>query len=129
MKLELKRSPQAFLHPGLWIIITFGYSFYTSGFLRIFFIAAGFFWILFFISLLIKRCLFEVRENKLIINGSFFRTQSIELGKIETLITKSGFLGSAKIILNDQTKINFSNSHADYKKLKFFMEQFSITVN
>ena len=126
--MKLERSAQAFLNPGLWIIITFGYSFYTSGFLRIFFIAVGFFWIVFFISLLTKRYLFEVRENELIINGSFFRTQSIELAKIEKLIIKPGLFGSAKIVLKDQGTINFTDSHADYKKLKFFMEQFDITV-
>lgn len=81
-----------------------------------------------FIGVLAKRNYFEVRDNKLIINKDYFRTQSIELDKIEKFDIEPGPFGSSKIILKDQTKIKFLDSQTDLKELKYFMGQFDIPV-
>ena len=79
-------------------------------------------------SILTKRNYFEVKDNKLIINKDYFRTQSIELNNIAKFDIEPRPFGTSKIILKDQTKIKFLDSQIDHKELKKFMEQFNIPV-
>lgn len=81
-----------------------------------------------FISILLKRNYFEVKDNKLIINRDFFRTQLIELDKIEKLDIEPGPFTSSKIVLKDKTMIKYADRYTDYKELKHFMGQFNIPV-
>jgi hypothetical protein len=81
-----------------------------------------------FITILLRRNYFEVKDNNLIIQKGYFRTQSIALNKIEKLDIQPGPFGSSKIVLKDRTTVKFHDSQADLKELKYFMGQFGIPV-
>ena len=78
--------------------------------------------------MILRRNYFEVADNKLIINEGFFKTTTIDLDKIEKFDIEPGPFTASKIILKDKTKIKYSDSQTDDKKLKEFMGQYNIPV-
>jgi hypothetical protein len=129
MKQGLRRPIQVYIYHGLWIVLTALYAIKNSSdFGRWTLIVMAIVGTVSFISILAKRNYFEVKDNKLIINKDYFRTQLIELDKIEKFDIEPGPFGSSKIILKDQTKIKFLDSQTDQKELKDFMGQFDIPV-
>ncbi len=78
--------------------------------------------------MIVRRNYFEVADNKLIINDGVFKTMTIDLDKIEKFDIEPGPFTASKIILKDKTKIKYSDSQTDDKKLKEFMGQYNIPV-
>jgi len=78
--------------------------------------------------MILKRNYFEVADNKLIINEGIFQTKTIDLDKIEKFDIEPGLFTASKIILKDNTKIKYSDSQTDHKKLKELMGQYNIPV-
>ncbi len=70
----------------------------------------------------------EVVDNKLFIYENIFRTTTIDMEKIEKFDFEPGPFSTSKIILRDKTKLAYSDSQAEFKKLKEFMGQFNIPV-
>jgi hypothetical protein len=129
MKLELKRPRRVYLYHCLWIVATVFYATQnSSNFGRLTLIVMAIVGTVSFLNILMKRNYFELKDNKLIINKDFFRTQVIDLDKIERVNIEPGPFTSSKIVLRDKTKIKYMDSHADDKELKEFMGQFNIPV-
>jgi hypothetical protein len=129
MKLQLKRPTQVYLFHGLWIVATIFYTTRNSSdFGRLFLIFMTCVATVSFISLLMRRNYFEIKDKKLIINKEFFRTHSIDLDNIEKFNIEPGPFASSKIILRDNTAIKYMDSQVNNKELKEFMGQFNIPV-
>ena len=80
------------------------------------------------IHMTLKRNYIEVDDKKLIINEGIFRTKTIDLEKIKKFEIEPGPFTASKIILKDKTKIKYSDSQTDDKKLKELMGQYNIPV-
>ena len=78
--------------------------------------------------MIVRRNYFEVADNKLIINEGIFRTTTIDLEKIEKFDIEPGPFTASKIILKVKTKIKYSDSQTNDKKLKEFMREYNIQV-
>jgi hypothetical protein len=81
-----------------------------------------------FIYMTLKRNYFEVADNKLIINEGIFRKKTIDLNEIDKVVMEPGPFTASKIILKDKTKIKYSDTQTDDKKLKELMGQYKIPV-
>jgi len=81
-----------------------------------------------FVHMILKRNYFEVVDDKLVINEAIFRTKTIDLDKIEKFDIEPGPFTASKIILKDKTKVKYSDSQTDDRKLKELMEQHNIPV-
>ena len=77
---------------------------------------------------LIKRNYLEVINNELHINEHFFSQRVINLDKIEKFDIEPSPFTSSKIILKDNSRVEYSDSQAEDKALKAFMAQFNIPV-
>ena len=129
MRQGIKRPIQGYLFQGLWIAMAFYWATTSSSEIGR--------WILWtgaavgLISLthgILRRNYFEIADNKLIINEGVFKTTIIDLDNIEKFDIESGPFTSSNIILKDKSKIKYSDSQTDDKKLKEFMGQFNIPV-
>jgi hypothetical protein len=124
-----KRPIQVYLVQGLWIAMIIFWSTINSSE-----IAPWILWIgavagIFSLThMIVRRNYFEVTGNKLVINEGIFKKTTIDLDKIEKFDIEPGPFTASKIILKDKTKIKYSDSQADDKKLKEFMEQYNIPV-
>lgn len=129
MRQGIKRPIQAYLFHGLWIAMVIFWSTINSSE-----IGRWILWIgatagtISLIQMILKRNYFEVADNKLIINEGIFQTKTIDLDKIEKFDIEPGLFTASKIILKDNTKIKYSDSQTDHKKLKELMGQYNIPV-
>lgn len=78
--------------------------------------------------MIIRSNYFEAAGGKLIIYEGIFIRMMIELEKIEKIDTEPSPFTASKIVLKDQTRIKYSDSQTNDKKLKAFMAQFNIPV-
>ena len=78
--------------------------------------------------MIVRRNYFEVVDNKLIINEGLFKRTIVDLDKIEKFDIEPGPFTASKILLKDKTKIKYSDSQTDDKKLKEFMGHYNIPV-
>src|SRR5690606_15837764 len=129
MRQGIKRPIQAYIFHGLWIAMVIFWSTINSSE-----IGRWILWIgatagtISLIQMILKRNYFEVADNKLIINEGIFQTKTIDLDKIEKFDIEPGLFTASKIILKDNTKIKYSDSQTDHKKLKELMGQYNIPV-
>lgn len=129
MRQGIKRPIQAYLLHGLWIAIVIFWSTTNSSEIGRWILwiggAAG---TISLTHMIVRRNYFEVADNKLIVYEGFFKTTTIDLDKIEKFDIEPGPFTASKIILKDKTKIKYSDSQTDDKKLKEFMGQYNIPV-
>lgn len=129
MRQGIKRPIQAYLLHVLWIAMLIFWSVTSSSE-----IGRSILWIgaaagtISLTHMIVRRNYFEVADNKLIINDRVFKTTTIDLEKIEKIEIEPGPFTASKIILKDNTRIKYSDSQTDDKKLKEFMEQYNIPV-
>jgi hypothetical protein len=129
MRQGIKRPIQAYLFQGLWIAMVLYWSTKNSSEIGQWILVIGA--IAGTISLghmIVRSNYFEIADNRLVINEGIFRKRTIDLDKIEKFDIEPGPFAASKIILKDKTKIKYSDSQTDDKKLKEFMRQFNILV-
>ncbi len=129
MRQGIKRPIQAYFFHGLWIAMVIFWSTKNSSEMGRWILwigaTAG---LVSLIHMTLRRNYFEIADNKLIINDGIFRTKTIDLDKIEKFDIEPGPFTASKIILKDKTRIKYSDSQTDDKKLKELMGQYNIPV-
>ncbi len=129
MRQGIKRPIQGYLLQGLWTAMIIYLSTMNSSEIgRLVLWTGSFAGIISLGHMIVRRNYFEVVDNKLIINEGFFRRTTVELDKIEKFDIEPGPFTASKILLKDKTKIKYSDSQTDDKKLKEFMGQYNIPV-
>lgn len=129
MKLEIKRPIKVYLYDGLWIYMTILYGIKNSTiFGRSILILMACIGAVSFISVLIKRNYFEIKDKELIINKSFFRTQSVQLNEIDRVEIEPSPFVSSKIYLKDGRLIKYLDSIVNEKSIKELLGPFNIPV-
>jgi hypothetical protein len=129
MRQGIKRPIQAYFFHGLWIAMMSFWSATNSSEIGRWILCSGAVGgTISLTHMIVRRNYFEVADNKLIINEGIFRTTTIDLEKIEKFDIEPGPFTASKIILKDKTKIKYSDSQTDGKKLKEFMREYNIQV-
>lgn len=129
MRQGIKRPIRAYFFHGLWITMMIVWSITNSWEMGRWILWIGAVsGIISFVHMILKRNYFEVVDDKLVINEAIFRTKTIDLDKIEKFDIEPGPFTASKIILKDKTKVKYSDSQTDDRKLKELMEQHNIPV-
>jgi len=129
MRQGIKRPIQGYLLQGLWTAMMLYWATVNASEIgRLVLWTGAFAGIISLGHMIVRRNYFEVVDNKLIINEGIFKRTTVELDKIEKFDIEPGPFTASKILLKDKTKIKYSDSQTDDKKLKEFMGQYNIPV-
>jgi hypothetical protein len=129
MKQGIRRPIKGYLLQGLWVLVMVYWSTMNSSEIGRWILWTGALaGVVSLAHMIVKRNYFEVVDNKLIINEGLFKKTTVDLDTIEKFDIEPGPFTASKILLKDKTKIKYSDSQTDDKKLKEFMGQYNIPV-
>jgi hypothetical protein len=129
MNVKVRRPISVYVFMGLWILwASYKSTVSSTPFGQFSWITLDLLVAVNLLNILRKTNYFELTENKVIINRDYFRTQVVDLDKIEKIWIEPGPFKSSKIILKDKTEVKFNDSYADSKELKEFMVHLQIPI-
>lgn len=129
MKSAIKRPIRVYVYHAAWIFMTLYYASRntsTVGTLTLVVLAG--FGTVSFISLLIKRNYFEIKNRTLLIHRDLFRSQSIKLVDISRIELEPGPFTHSKIYLKEGEPIKYSDQMAGDHEVRELFGQFNIPV-